>query len=384
VRDSAGVRIAESLRPAWTPDKKWVVAQEPSLTVGRTEGEEYEVLSSVTGAIRLSDGSIAVADGGARRVRLFDRAGRHLGSYGGAGQGPGEFDVLGLIGRWRGDSIGVWDSRLRRVTVFSRTGTARTLPPAVVEGMAAPAAGWMEDGSLIVTPLITFAEALNARPGEARRKTRFIRVRPDGRVVTALVLRGREVVVKRSGRSYYPDPVLFGRSSYLATSASGYVAGENDTFELRRYTSDGQLVTIIRKPGAPRPVTAGELRIAREEAEQARQNGLRAAARAASGGSVTALARPADLISDSPHRATHPYFDGLIVDGAECVWVREPAVGSATRSWLVFDPSGIWLGSVTIPDRLRITEIGRDYVLGVFHDELDVQTVRLYRLDRRT
>src|SRR5262245_45739849 len=54
VRDSAGVRIVESLRPAWPRGKDWLLSRQPSLTIGDIEGEEHEVLSVVVGAVRLS------------------------------------------------------------------------------------------------------------------------------------------------------------------------------------------------------------------------------------------------------------------------------------------------------------------------------------------
>jgi hypothetical protein len=40
------------------------------------------------------------------------------------------------------------------------------------------------------------------------------------------------------------------------------------------------------------------------------------------------------------------------------------------------------LGSVALPDRFRPTQIGSDFVLGVWSDDLDVQHVRMYRLDK--
>ncbi len=57
----------------------------------------------------------------------------------------------------------------------------------------------------------------------------------------------------------------------------------------------------------------------------------------------------------------------------------------------VFAPDGTWLGSVELPPGLErgfiqyqapYMEIGTDYVLGVWRDELDVQYVRMYRLNR--
>ena len=45
-------------------------------------------------------------------------------------------------------------------------------------------------------------------------------------------------------------------------------------------------------------------------------------------------------------------------------------------------PGGAWLGGVEIPAGFAVMEIGMDFVLGVYRDELDVehpQMLRLYR-----
>lgn len=51
--------------------------------------------------------------------------------------------------------------------------------------------------------------------------------------------------------------------------------------------------------------------------------------------------------------------------------------------WTVFDPEGRQLGTPQLPPRFRFTDVGADYVLGVAQDDLDVQQVQMYRLDRR-
>ena len=48
----------------------------------------------------------------------------------------------------------------------------------------------------------------------------------------------------------------------------------------------------------------------------------------------------------------------------------------------VFRPDGVYLGTVKLPHDLRIAEIGPDYVLGMARDDLDVEYVRMYGLDR--
>jgi hypothetical protein len=58
------------------------------------------------------------------------------------------------------------------------------------------------------------------------------------------------------------------------------------------------------------------------------------------------------------------------------------AVSQQPRNWLVFDPSGVWMGTVELPPNLDLFEVGEDYVLGRSRDEMDVETIRLLRLLR--
>jgi len=67
-------------------------------------------------------------------------------------------------------------------------------------------------------------------------------------------------------------------------------------------------------------------------------------------------------------------------------------VGIDQGQFSVFDADGVWLGRVALPPglpwlrghnlRYPILEIGRDYVLGVWVDDLGVEQVRLYRIEK--
>ena len=50
--------------------------------------------------------------------------------------------------------------------------------------------------------------------------------------------------------------------------------------------------------------------------------------------------------------------------------------------WDVFDSSGQKVTTVTTPRDVTIQTIGEDYILGVWKDEMDVEYVRMYSLDR--
>jgi len=76
-----------------------------------------------------------------------------------------------------------------------------------------------------------------------------------------------------------------------------------------------------------------------------------------------------------------PTHDELRVDLSGNVWLRHFAqLPAPTRTWSVFSETGPFLGEVTVPSAFRITEIGADWILGVWRDELDVESVREFRL----
>ena len=90
----------------------------------------------------------------------------------------------------------------------------------------------------------------------------------------------------------------------------------------------------------------------------------------------------------------HTAFDRLYVDRVEHLWVRHhhprydhPHEFLGVRfpyawTWDVFDSAGRWMTTLTTPVALEIHDIGEDYILGVWRDEMDVEYVRMYSLDR--
>ena len=76
-----------------------------------------------------------------------------------------------------------------------------------------------------------------------------------------------------------------------------------------------------------------------------------------------------------------PAYDGVIVDRGGNLWVeayRRP--GDSVPRWTVFDAQGVMLGAVAVPDLFEIMDVGDDYVLGKWVDELDIEHVQMYEL----
>ena len=78
------------------------------------------------------------------------------------------------------------------------------------------------------------------------------------------------------------------------------------------------------------------------------------------------------------HPATRAPAGGVQHETARRVTPKRP--GSL---WTVFDPEGRVLGFVETPEGLWIWEIGEDYILGRADDELGVESVQLWPLERR-
>lgn len=100
------------------------------------------------------------------------------------------------------------------------------------------------------------------------------------------------------------------------------------------------------------------------------------------------------MVDAQIHPEHHPAFERLVVARTGHVWTERPdpdnpktragwhSLRDAPTTWDVFDPDGVWLGSVELPPRFMAYEFGGDHVAGVWKDELDVEFVRVYALDR--
>src|SRR5690606_6022019 len=128
--DSAGIELVESAFPLWGDSAKWSVGTSPLIDLARSgSGSEYEFFR-IQDAVRLRNGSIAVANSGTSEVRLYSAEGAFLRSLGSAGEGSGEFEGIETLSMYRGGSVLAFDRSRRRVTVVDGAlQLGRTLEP---------------------------------------------------------------------------------------------------------------------------------------------------------------------------------------------------------------------------------------------------------------
>lgn len=375
--DSAGVQIVTSSGPAWGEGEEWRVGGEPTLEIGMAEGPNAYLLSGVQAAIRRDDGTLVLANGQTAEIRFYDPSGTHLATVGGKGGGPGEFQTLMWMGLVAGDSIAAYDASSRRLSLFSPQGDfVRAVTADAIEGGSYPLpVGLLSDRSLVA---MTFE--FSGQPPRANEVTQtpelLLRFGPDGALVdTVGRLLGPETLVQGVTSANGMNLVmmstpLFGRAGVKGVVGDRVVVGLGDVYELQVLMPDGRPERVIRRALQPRPVTEEMLAAARLE----RTRGV---------SSEEERARRDRSLREAPHGSTVPFYDRIMGDDEGNLWVQDFTVpGEGDAAWSVFDPEGHFLGPVRMPPGLRVTHIGGDFVVGVVRDELDVERVRVYSLEK--
>jgi hypothetical protein len=373
VRDSAGVRIVENRFAMRDPAPGWRVGPEPVLQVGSMDGDTTSALHRVVGAVRLSDGGIVVASAGSRDLRWFDAAGRHIGTAGRAGDGPGEFRAPGWIGPTAGDTVQVWDRQHRRVSTFHAARFIREAPARLPADRALPSAmGRLAGGSLLVVPGPVHIP--EERPGVQRPPMPVWVVAPgDGAARELGPFPGTAVELRPAATpgAWIRTEVPLGPRTLVAAVGDLIAVGDNAQYEIRLYSAGGDLAEIIRRDVAPTAIGPRDL-----EAElEARLDELPAVEQIRDG------VRAAFIAVTPPDRL--PFFRELMAGPTGHLWLRRDVSRAvAGPRWDVFDPHGRWLGEVATPAGLRVTEIGADFIVGVWTDAHDVEYVRVYDLEQ--
>lgn len=376
VRDSAGIRIVDNAGPAWSESSAWRLAEAPSLDLGRLDGPAETQFFQVGSGARLSDGSFVLGSFGSHDLRRFAADGTHLWTVGREGEGPGEFAGLVQVAAGAGDTILTYDFRQRRISRFAPDGTFLDSRP--LEGPTDAGFAFVEELLSDGSAVFTFREfGQNDGPpteGEVSRDTLGVWVAGPGADARELGrFPGPEMVVLQSGQTEGGFTISiggtpFGRSTEVTGGPSGVWIGDTERFEIRRYGFDGGLEQIVRR--AFDPVMVDDALIERaldEELEDAEDDNDRRAARR--------------RWENTPVPETLPAFESLLVDRDGNLWAQSFEVpGAPERTWSVFTPEGRWLGEIRFPDRFRPLEIGVDYVLGRFGDELDVEHIQLWEL----
>ncbi|MEQ9401520.1 MAG: 6-bladed beta-propeller [Longimicrobiales bacterium] len=377
VTDSAGLRILTyDLTDAAPPTYRTLGAHD--LEIGLRDGPAAYVFSTIADATLTVDGGILVSDGQSRELRLFDRTGAIVRTFGGAGGGPGEFaaapDIVGV----GADSLFVYDPGNRRVTAFAMSGGAVSTTTLRSEVGGAPfEVVRLDDGSFMALTRWVDPAAPPSGPHDMRLELdsavvqRFdsggqvrdtLRIMPD---------RNRARIVQDAGagsmRVMQAQPPLTART-FVRTDGARVVIGHSAGFAFEVRAPDGSPGTVVRVLGVDHPATGEEIRAHQEAAIRADLGDRELDPR------VRRL-----NVDFLPERL--PSFQGLIVSHDGHTWVaRSELDGSAGYDWLVFGPAGDLLGRVHTPPDSRLFAVASDAILVGITDEFDVPYLRRYPL----
>ena len=262
LRDSDGVRIAENPRPPEGSRLGWEVGPEPTVRIGSADGEDPYLFHRVWDMTALGDGRIAVADAGSEELRVFDSMGVHLATWGGRGEGPGEFRSLWAVARWPGDSVAAWEFHSNRgVSVFDSEGNLGRI-------LRFPTATTRTDITVLRTAaILTDHEVRSDRGRGLQTRHRLYEFRDAEGSVTASLgpYPASEMFERqRAGTTVWME-VPFNRSAITAAWHDLAVVTRNDIYEIRAYGTDGALRRLVRMDHTLIPTTRSLLALEREE-----------------------------------------------------------------------------------------------------------------------
>jgi hypothetical protein len=378
VRDSAGIPILENTEPQWAPGSEWQVGRVIT-SIGEVRGDPAHELFQALDATRLDDGTVVVGNSSSGELRFFDREGAFLRTVGSIGGGPGEFRgarALRAVTRVAGDTLITWDIYGRLVSVFAPDG--RFVRSFSLDGPDQQHffGGVFADRSL----LMYVFEYPVSEPGEpiqegvVRNPMTLFRYGVDHAL--ACSIRGIQSSEKFQARwgpwgMVSTDPP-FGRVTSISVGGTRTYVSTGDADEISVYGESGSLEMLIRRTLEPTRVTPEmasrdkERRIEEERGEMEE---------------ASVEPRVLRMIEELPYPEIVPPYASTVLDSEMNLWAEEfPVVEDGPRQWSVFDPGGVWLGRVTLPNGLEVYEIGSDYILGRATDEMEVERILVFEL----
>ncbi len=369
-----GACVATALVAQQQPLPTWRLDSTPGLVIEEDGRPETEFLR-IAGAWRVEGGRIAIANSASSEIRLFSPTGRLERTVGRQGSGPGEFQLI-LWGGRSVDTLFLYDPMLRRLTTVDLSGEARVVGTLRIVAQGGRESfeilGRLAGGQWLAKS--TSHVGWDAPPGVHRKRDDIgvVRASGDGQVRwVADVLGMASFVFNPSGRIQEAllGPIAFSPWALTVASGGSLWYGESGKPEIMRYDPASARLQRIRLPLQMRQPSRELISSAR--AEEAQTD--RRANRAFMDAKYSTRYLPTAL----------PYFEDLIAADDGAIWVREyVGIRSAPASHLVIDRTGRLRARVAVPGGMRVTDIGRDYILGVYRNADGVESVRLYGLTR--
>jgi len=285
------------------------------LSIGKGEGSEEQLFTSVYDIDVDADGNIYILDMRAAQVRVFDMKGRFLRSFGKKGQGPGEFQVPVYLEISPDGRLLCFDTIAFRLTYFSKTGeflkqilypNIRGFRPHHVDSQGNLI------GHSVLAPAPISGEILKIANAEGDRVLDVFKIDSD--------FSRREKMEFDIGKPWI---------CYAADRSDHVYWGYSEKYEIQMIDATGKVLKIIRNRTKPVAISAEDKIAAEKDYADVLKRGFKLA-----------------------FRDAHPFFRSLSVDARNRLFVQtsEKGKGSPARYFYdIYDPEGRYLAKVLIP-----------------------------------
>ena len=366
------------------------------LVIGAVNAEPELEFQNISAIGVSNDGTMYVADGGSRSIRVFNDAGKFVRQWGRRGDGPGEFQFISNV-LFQGDTVFIVDSRQMRVTAFTREGaviaTWRTGPTQLNQAvpLAAVSNGWIMQASetprawVDAPPKAGEVRNLVVRLGQVRE----LGTQPDSLRELASYVAQHWIGVQVGGRPVQERPLFEPVPDHAVDSRGLIYLSRAESYRIDVIDPNGKAVRTLSRRYDPIEITRAMVSRYRSNVNQhfdtvsaatMVQPQMRNIAR------LGALAR-----ADLPMPRAIPPLGQLFVSPGGVVWVTridqyaQPVDTYFSRApkqpqpWDVFDASGVFIGSAQTPANFTLRSVTEREIIGIERGELDVQYVVRYR-----
>ena len=390
VFDSAGIRVIDLGADPERSAIRRVLAGEPDLVIRSSEDDDGPALFDVRDVQPIPGGRIAVANGGTNQILVFDDSGHLVATWGGFGEGPGEFRRLQWLTLKPPDTLAAGDYGARRVTLLAPDGRfARDLGTESAVGQSSSPIppqpmGLLRNGALVAA---TYSGPASEE-GTVRPTVELFVIPPDrstpGNTAGQSVRRtvgdiggnavrtvgtwpGDEISLHAEQGQLQVFNTPFGRRLHIETSAEGIWIADDARWELHEYSARGRLVAVVRSSVRPAAVTDPLF----EEYLGHKYRGL------PEGPGLEELKQLQRAVA---FHTTAPGFGRIRAIPGSGLAVGDFATGASdTQRWFTVETNGV-VATLEIPVAFDVMRWGNDWILVVVRDALDREEIHRYQI----
>ncbi len=350
------------------------------LSIGENQGVSF---GQIAGIATAPDGRFFVLDRLESRVHVFSAAGKLERSFGKRGAGPGELSNLAMEILFSRGQLAIIDAMNQRISLFAADGAfVHSRPLLITQGM--PTA-WDAAGDRLVYLARPMPGPMAAQMGSITKHTVFA-LDPRGTAPPDTLLRidlPPDTEMSMTGSAIKAKMNLRVPQLQLAGDGTARVLlAASDTYRIRVLTADGKTTGWLTRTVSRHRYTNAELARMREQADSSLDAAFKSGAAAAAAASGRGMPKP-EVEYILPEYA--PAISGIMA-GDRFLLVSRNAEFERRKQidWDVLDYDGKLLGTVRLPPSFTPHALSGDRLYGVEKDELDVESVAVYRIGPRS